>query len=132
VANTDTSNGPGEHWIAIYWPIEGEPLYFDSYGLIPQHKEFTRYLGKNYYYNGIQLQSPFSATCGQYAIFFTAMACRGCTMKQIQDTFDRRNLLENDNVVTQFINRNYNMNTPMFDVDFITEQICNAMNKNLY
>ena len=28
VANTDTSNGPGEHWIAIYWPIEGEPLYF--------------------------------------------------------------------------------------------------------
>jgi hypothetical protein len=126
IANTDVSAGLGEHWVAIYFPIEGEALYFDIYGLEPQQKEFISYIGSPYDHNDVQLQSPFSSACGQYAIFFTAMACRGCTMKQIQKGFSK-NLPENDAVVTEFVNRNYDMRTNAFNYEFLTKQVCYIM-----
>jgi hypothetical protein len=127
IANTDVNKGPGEHWVAMYFPTDGQPMYFDSYGLPPQKQEFSKYMGSQYDHNNMQLQSPFSSTCGQYAIFFVAMACRGCTMKQIQDLFDKKNLEDNDVLVTDFVNRNYDMKTRVFDVDFLTKQICTVM-----
>ena len=128
VANTDNSDGPGEHWIAIYLPIDGEPLYFDSYGLKPQQKEFVTYLRRSSYdYNDMQLQSPLSSACGQYAVFFTAMVCRGWTMNQIKQIFDRKNLQDNDAVVTEVVNDTYDMKTEVYDVDFLSKQVCKAM-----
>ena len=64
VANTDTSKGPGEHWIAMYMPLDGETMYFDSYGLPPQQKVFESYMGKSYTSNNIQLQSNLAVEVG--------------------------------------------------------------------
>lgn len=127
VANTDVNKGPGQHWVAMYLPSDEEPVYFDSYGLPPQQKEFSNYLGETFTYNDVQLQSPLSSACGQYSIFFVAMICRGCSMKQIQKLFDTKNLIENDTVVTEFVNRNYNLKTTVYDTEFLTKQICNIM-----
>lgn len=126
VANTDRSRQPGQHWIAMYFPVDSEPLYFDSYGLPPQQRVFKEYLG-HHKHNNNQLQSPFSSTCGQYSVFFLAMVCRGISMKQIQETFDPKCLEENDVEVTKFVNSNYDLNTSVCDFDFLTKQICTAM-----
>ena len=127
VANTDTSKGPGEHWIAMYIPSAGEPMYFDSYGLPPQQKVFLNYIGKPYTSNNIQLQSMFSSACGQYAVFAVAMMCRGASMKKIQNAFDRKNPIENDASVTEWVNRNYNMKTNVYNEEYLMNQICKVM-----
>ena len=126
VANTDPIKSSGQHWIAMYLPANSHPMYFDSYGLPPQQKEFKKFL-KTCDYNDIQIQNPFSSTCGQHAIFFLAMACRGHTMKNIQDVFNSKNLEENDLMVTDFVNTNYSVKTDVHDFDFISNQICKAM-----
>ena len=133
IANTDVSKGSGEHWVAIYFPVEKTPMYFDSYGLAPRHEEFSNCLqgfGKGYDYNDIQLQNPFSSACGQYSIFFLAMACRGCSMKQIQNCFSEKNLVDNDLIVTEFVNRNYKVNTIAYDLGYIIQQVSRIMNEN--
>ena len=127
IANTDTGDGPGEHWIGMYFPVAGKAMYWDSYGMPPHHKEFLDYLGDNYHYNDVQLQSPFSSACGQHSIFFLAMTSRGCNVKQIQNCFGR-NLADNDQLVTEFINRNYNVNTRTYHPDYLIEQISRYMN----
>ena len=35
VVNTETSRGPGEHWIALYYDQGGLCEFFDPYGLSP-------------------------------------------------------------------------------------------------
>ena len=35
IANVDTSDKPGSHWIAFYFTEEKEGEFFDSYGLPP-------------------------------------------------------------------------------------------------
>ena len=127
VANTDSSKGPGEHWVGIFLPIDGKPLYWDSYGFPPRHKEFKDFMPKNFDCNDVQLQSPFSSACGQHCIFFLAMACRGCTLKEIQNCFSE-DLIQNDRLVTEFINRNYNVNTCAYDPDFLMQQVSKFMN----
>ena len=131
IANTDTSKGPGEHWITMYIPLDGEAMYFDSYGLPPQQKVFERYMGKSYTSNNIQLQSIYSSACGQYAVYSAVKMCRGWNMKQIQSEFDRRNLVENDTAVTDWVNKSFNMKTDTYDDEFLLKQICNVM-KNVF
>ena len=50
-------------------------------------------------------------------------------MKEIQKTFDRKNLPENDTAVTDFVNDTYDMQTDTYDIDFLSNQISKVMNK---
>jgi len=72
IINTDTSDGPGEHWVAIYFSKSA--IYFDSFGLPPLHDEITKYLNSispdGWHYNRICFQSLYQDTCGMYCIFF--------------------------------------------------------------
>ena len=36
ISNTDTSQGPGEHWVTFYFPKRGPLEYFDSLGHMPE------------------------------------------------------------------------------------------------
>jgi len=45
IANTDTSDQPGTHWIDSRRSAE----FFDSYSLYPQKKEFLKFLKSNAY-----------------------------------------------------------------------------------
>lgn len=86
IINTDPSNKPGEHWVAVYFNENNEAEYFDSFGLPPLKKEILSFLNKfsvRWYYNPHNLQPFYSSTCGLYCIMFLRLRCRGynfCTI----------------------------------------------------
>ena len=45
IVNTDPIDKPGQHWVAMYFPNEGEE-FFDSYGFPPSFytNRFTKFL----------------------------------------------------------------------------------------
>ena len=49
IANVDTSNKPGTHWVAFYFTKEREGEFFDSYGLPPSNytRTFSSFLNNN-------------------------------------------------------------------------------------
>lgn len=74
MVNTDTSNLPGEHWLAVY--ISNERInVFDSFGfyypdmLVTQLERINRPI----VYNRIQYQDPLSTVCGQFCLLWLAL-----------------------------------------------------------
>lgn len=67
VLNTDPRSKPGQHWLAIFASLNGPIELFDSFGLSPSSYGLA-YLSPTH--SRIQLQSPFSAYCGHYCIYF--------------------------------------------------------------
>ena len=47
IINTDTSDKPGEHWVAIYFRNNNEAIYFNSYGLPPQEDYILPFIQRN-------------------------------------------------------------------------------------
>ena len=82
ICNTDSSHKPGSHWVVLCINGKGERLYFDAYGLPPMYIEFRQFL-KNYVYNDVQLQEPFSTVCGHYCVLFSRYMFAGYSMEQI-------------------------------------------------
>ena len=90
VVNTDPSDRPGTHWIAIYVDSEGiRGEYFDSLGREP-HAIFRRYLQKNcedWIYNERQIQSVASRFCGHYCVYYCTLRCHGVDLRRIVSHF---------------------------------------------
>ena len=80
VCNTDPSDMPGEHWIAIYVDDDGHyGEYFDSLGRAP-NRLFKHYMNEHcreWIYNCKQLQSIISRFCGYYCVCFCILRSRG-------------------------------------------------------
>ena len=91
VINTDTSQEPGEHWVAIYMHNTNAE-YFDSFGLPPLHKEIINFLDKispnGWSYNTICFQSLHSQTCGNYCVLFLTNYLNGGTFAIFQSIFN--------------------------------------------
>lgn len=93
VINTDKSNQPGTHWVAIYLPRRGCAEFFDSFGRKPESCEFLRFLQKhttkktNFRYNKIMLQNLFTSVCGQYCCMYLLYRCKNKTLKDFQNCF---------------------------------------------
>jgi hypothetical protein len=113
VANTDPSGKPGTHWIAFYFPSEGEGEFFDSYGRSPNYyKEFKKFLGKHSWdYNERKLQSDWSDVCGQYCIFYLSYRARSVSMKKIVQMFSNDTML-NDQKVFRFVQTHFKIKQP--------------------
>lgn len=118
IINTDKSNKPGQHWIAIHIPSRGYAEYFDSYGRPPMQNEFKTFLKRNtkkYRYNRIQLQSPTSDYCGMYACMFLLYKCCGKSLLNFTNNFASHDLWTNDAKIskcfTQVFLRNKNSTT---------------------
>ena len=88
ICNTDCSHKPGRHWVVLCIDGQGKNTYFDSYGLPPFHKEFSTFLNKNYVYNDIQLQEPFTTVCGHYCVLFARFMFAGYSMEEIIHTLE--------------------------------------------
>jgi hypothetical protein len=89
VCNTDPSQRPGEHWIAISVDKNGRGEYFDSFGR-PPDKHFEHYMNSNckrWSFNKRQLQSRISAFCGYYCCAYIALKSRGFDMIKIVGMF---------------------------------------------
>lgn len=91
VCNTDPSNKPGKHWIAIFVDSKQRGEYFDSFGRKPT-KDFEKYMNEhctNWIFNTRQLQSIVSSYCGFYCCFYCMYRCRGFDLAHIVNLFTR-------------------------------------------
>ncbi len=130
VCNTHPSNKPGEHWIVIVIsPNGGGGEYFDSFGLPPQHQEFSDFLNKNtsssstWLYNHERVQHPLSTVCGHYCVLYALNFARNRNMEQFIALFDKKNCFENDIIVHEYVNSAFGVNVPLIDVNMIVNQL---------
>ncbi len=128
VVNTDPSTNPGSHWVAIFITQDCIAEYFDSYGQPPDVAEISSFLNKYNvgHYNRKHIQGPFSSVCGHYCIYFVIQRWQNVHMADIVKKFSDDHD-ENDELITQWINDNYDVDTDTYDVDFLFKQICHAL-----
>ena len=116
VANTDPSDKPGEHWIAMFISIEQKGSlkkgsFFDSLGKLPEFygTSFTNFLNKHcneWGFNSRKLQSDWSAVCGEYCLFYLYQRSRGHSLNKIVRVFNNNTLI-NDAMVSQFVKNHF-------------------------
>ena len=106
VINTDKSDKPGEHWVALVIDKNNIAEYFDSFGFSPICCEIRSLLFKNKIssitYNKYQIQSYLSLTCGVYCILYIEMRCNNSSFRQFINLFSDNHLM-NDYLVTKLI-----------------------------
>ena len=106
IINTDNSNMPGEHWVALFIDEQNNAEYFDSFGRQPICCEIYKLLKKNnvktILYNKHQIQSYFSINCGVYCILYLKMRCNNFLLNEFINLFSD-NLLINDETVLEIL-----------------------------
>ena len=119
VANTEPSNKPGEHWVAVWVDGRGRGEYFDSYGRPPK-LELQRHI-KNWAPNGWHqvidgdpIQELLSTVCGQHCLWFLYRRARGREYTQPASDHD----------VQDFVERKFALDMPVYDVPMLVMQIC--------
>ena len=99
VINSNPSNEPGEHWIAVYFDKRGRGECFDNYGLAPAfvglESDMDTYSLAGWIYNRKTLQALFSNVCGHYCV-------SGIPLHVIVSDFTS-NLTKNDRSIFRFI-----------------------------
>ena len=111
ILNTDASDMPGSHWIAMYLTEDGKGEFWDSYFQAPgfYNQNFTQFLDKHcgtFTWNRRILQAPSSDVCGQYTLFFALHRCRRIPMSTIANMFTGSKEW-NDELVRDFIDKWY-------------------------
>lgn len=101
IVNTDTQNGPGQHWFCIY--LCDYPEHFDPAGLepMPYVRTFLTARGSQFMYNSKRVQSFSSETCGVFCLFFAFFRCRNYSFRNILSMFSN-DLHLNEIIVKQF------------------------------
>ena len=106
VINSNPSNEPREHWIAVYFDQRCRGEYFDSYGLAPAFVGLESYMDtyslSGWIYNRKTLQALFSNVCGHYCVFYILFRWRSVPLHTIVSDFTS-NLTENDRSISRFI-----------------------------
>ena len=64
-----------------------------------------------------------SSVCGQYVIFYLFNRNQGTDMEKILQKFDNKDFAKNDELVNAWVNHNFNLDEPVYDVPFIRKQI---------
>ena len=107
IINTDTSTGPGKHWIAM---IKDHNIcyYFDSFGLPIYLTQIIDTLKENnikkYTYNTYQIQPFTSQKCGYYCLAFILSYLNGLNYNEFLNNF-YTNVKKNDNVCISIIEK---------------------------
>lgn len=123
VVNFDPSHEPGSHWVAMIVNAKPPSEYFDSYGLPPpRNLSFDKILKNGYIFNTVQLQSPFTAVCGQYCIHYLLQRSRGFQMKEIVGDFTN-DLVINDVAVNSAVEEAFNTDLKVVDKELIANAL---------
>ena len=104
VINTEARGLPGEHWVAIYFDVDGKGEFFDSFGRSPG-PYFADYMDKHssaWIFNDVQLQNFVSSFCGHYCVLYCSYRSIGFNMTSIMNMFGR-NTIVNDYLVHKFV-----------------------------
>lgn len=97
IANVDTSERPGSHWVAFYFTKDREGEFFDSYGLPPSRYTgtFTQFLNNNsndWAFNSMTLESTNSKVCGHCCLYYALLRCRNINMNTIVYRFSNNGM----------------------------------------
>ena len=125
IINTAPSTQDSGHWIALY-VLEGEAEHFDSYGGDVLKVLKKKWKGKSWMCNPIPLQSPLSAVCGQYCIYYLLHRARGFPMSTIVMDFGN-DVDYNDQIVYQFVQNRYELDDlKLLDTEGVITQLAKA------
>ena len=98
IANNQSSNKKGEHWIAFFYDKNKFCTFFVSYGLEPSLYRLISYLDKTsngYDFNINQYQSFFSKSCGYFCLLFLVLKSININL----DTFLTSNFDQNEKIL---------------------------------
>ena len=134
IANVDTSDKPGSHWIVFYFTKDREGEFFDSYGLPPSNysRTFTSFLNNNsdsWIFNTVTLQSVNSKVCGHYCLYFALFRSRQVNMSKIVHRFSS-NKSRNDFLVKRFIEKHFPLSLPKYRTDVKKQRAIAQRNKH--
>lgn len=111
ICNTDPSDKPGEHWVAIQVDSSFKCEYFDSYGIKPFYKDLHSKLesiDQHFLSNKFCLQGLTTTVCGDYCIVYTLLKSRGYTLSSIINIFSTLKTTEaRDHIVRYFTHFTY-------------------------
>ena len=108
IVNTDSTLGPGEHWVAVWFDGRGRAEYFDSFGLLPLYHDIESFIvrhSRSYVYNQRLLQDLTSSMCGYYVLYFVLMKSRGSNMSRMLSPFHPHRPRVNDRKVWSLVQR---------------------------
>ena len=116
VANVDTSDKPGSHWITFWFESPEQSEFWDPLGQKPNTytSSFVSFLARNssaWIYNQRTVQSAFSNVCGHFCIYYIFYRCRNVSMSTIMYKFTS-NLEQNDKLVASFIRKTFHVYVP--------------------
>ena len=123
IANLDTTEQSGSHWVCVHFPARGLPEYMDSYGFPPLLASFRGLLGPSYRYNCTSLQNPFSAVCGQYCLYYLFQRALHPSMDSVLRVFNPEDYFCNDLLVNRFVEKHFDTNLNMFDLNWQLHQL---------
>lgn len=97
IANTDPSNRPGQHWVAIYIDQSADGEYLDTFGRPPEgsHLKFIQKNAKCWKFNSKVIQNPASVFCGKYCLVYLYFRINNIPISDFLNIFDD-NLENND------------------------------------
>lgn len=131
IINTDPSNQPGSHWVAVYKPIYGFSEYFDTSGNEPNIHRILSLLGTEYFFAGKILQYPLSASCGQHCMHYIHQKCLGRTFDSILKEYDFNDTLGNDVFISRKVEKIFHADFNIFDAKLLENQISRALKHTL-
>lgn len=106
VINTDASDEPGEHWVAILINNNGTGEYFDPFGLPPLHEDFWRFLGSNcpngWIHSTTPVQGIQSTMCGAFCVLYIKARCKGISYLHILQLFTRNFIINHQIIKNTF------------------------------
>lgn len=111
IANTDPSQRPGMHWIAIYVHRDGVSYFFDSFGNKPDSirfptafQDFLKNNSSRILHSNRQVQDDFADTCGQHCVFFLYHVLKGYDYDDVMKMY-YDDLFKNDKMVSLFVKK---------------------------
>jgi predicted RND superfamily exporter protein len=113
--------------IGFYFSSNDVPDYYDSYGFLPSVlPNFYDFLGTtmNYRQSTRLIQNPFST---QHVIYYIFKKCRGHSMDDIVNDFDKSRLNKNDEMVNNFVEKTFGTDQEVFDSSFLYLHIAKSL-----
>lgn len=112
IVNTDPHDQPGRHWLAL-WTHSGNicevmdsyALPLDSYMTAKPLQDWLKRQWKYVIYNEQSLQSIYSKSCGDYALFYLKDRARGQSMNEFLNRFSKHDYVDNDHKIGQLLKK---------------------------
>ncbi len=102
ISNTDTSDGPGVHWVAVTYVSRANLEFFDSYALQPSDYLFDS-LPNSINLSLFQIQHDDSDRCGHHCLYYLFKRSHSFSLSRIYTLFSPNALSQNDQLVGHFV-----------------------------